>query len=165
MHWALSIAILLAAEGTPESKRCPTVSQSLMAARTFSTLVGVAGCVTPQAKAFLVLLRARDADGFRGLAASEAAGAQMYGLCGLKHLHLDREASAVRKRLVGSRAKASIEFGDEGPAPMKAVSELVAPQRGQPSSEFDTTCDYLVEHGTWTGRRTCDPASVRLTCR
>lgn len=159
------LAALLAVTGTPQGKHCPRATQMLMETRTFSTLVGMAGCVTAPAQAFLVLYRARDVKGFRALASSEAAGSQMYGLCGLKHLHVDAEASALRKKLETSRAKAAIEFGEEGPAPMTFVSTLVAPQTGQPVSAFDATCDYLIEHGGEAERRTCDPPSVRLTCR
>jgi hypothetical protein len=162
---AASLAVLLASTGVSEGNRCPAVTQSLLGARAFSTVVGLTQCVTAPAQAFLVLYRASDVAGFRALAEAQAAGAQLYGLCGLKHLHRDAEADALRKKLRNSRLNASIEFGDEGPAPMTAVSKLVFPQAGQSVSEFDATCDYLVEHGTGARRRTCEPASARLTCR
>ena len=163
--FAASLAVLLASTGVSEGKRCPAVTQSLLGAGVFSTVVGLTQCVTAPAQAFLILYRASDVAGLRTLAEAQAAGAQLYGLCGLKHLHRDAEADALRKKLGNSRLNASIEFGDEGPAPMTAVSKLVFPQAGQNISEFDTTCDYLVEHGKGTKWRTCDPAIARLTCR
>lgn len=161
-----SVAILLAVNGASpvEAKRCPVVTQMLVGARSFSTLVGMAGCVTSSAQAFLVLYRARDVDGFRALAKASAPGAQLYGLCGLKHLRVDAEASDLRKKLEASQQESAVVFG-EGASAKTPVNKLVTAQDGQPVSEFDATCDYLVQHGTGPTRHTCDSASARLTCR
>ena len=144
---------------------CPAVVGALSAAQNFSTLVGATGCLTPTADAFLVLYRAGDVDGFRTLAKANSAGAQLYALCGLKHLGADADAKALRKMLSSSRQKSALQLGCTGPGPTTVVSELVLPKDGQAVSPFDSDCDYLVENGAKPFRRPCDSKNARPTCR
>jgi hypothetical protein len=140
----------------------------LATASTFATLFGATGCVTTPAKAFLVIYEARDVEGLRTLAKAPAAAAQLYALCGLKHLHVEPDASALRRELSSSSKKTAIEFGDPEPLSPTAVSGLVVAKKGQRSSEFDITCDMLVGAGRnprAPPRRTCSSQSARLTCR
>jgi hypothetical protein len=134
-------------------------------ASTFSTLFVATGCVTDSAKAFLVILEAHDIEGLRALARAPAAAAQLYALCGLKHLRIEPDANALRRELSSSSRKTAIEFGDPKPVAPIEVSTLVVPKKGQPASEFDATCDYLVGSARKPFRRTCTQASARLTCR
>jgi hypothetical protein len=119
-------------------QRCPGTAKLLVGVSTFSTLVGATGCVTPSAEAFLILFRSRDLDGFRLLAKSSAAGAQLYALCGFKHLRAESEAKALR--------------------------ELVAAKKGQQLSTFDSMCDYLIEEEGQPHRRPCDTGAARPKC-
>lgn len=167
-YWGAFLVMLAASSGvqTPtKTERCPGTTKRLVAARTFETLVGATGCLTPSAEVFLVLYRARDIDGFRTLAKAPAAGAQLYALCGLKHLRVDAEASVLRQKLATSQEKTAIHFGCTGSGPMTPVSELVVAKKGQPVSEFDSVCDYLVEQGLEPSRRACDSDSARPTCQ
>jgi len=148
--------------------KCPAVVQSLASVSTFSTLFGATGCLTSDAKAFLVIHEAGDIEGLRALARAPSAAAQLYALCGLKHLHVEPDASALRRELSSSSKKTTIEFGDPEPLNPTAVSSLVVAKKGQPSSEFDSTCDMLVGVGRnprAPARRTCSSESAHLTCR
>lgn len=165
-----ALACFAAAAGVPPATpvRCPATAQSLARASTFSTLFGATGCVTDPAKAFLVIYEARDVEGLRTLARAPTAAAQLYALCGLKHLHVEPDATILRRELSSSPKKTTIEFGDPEPSSPTAVSSLVVAKNGQPSSKFDVTCDVLVGVGRnprAPARRTCSSESARLTCR
>lgn len=147
------------------AQRCPGITKSLANASVFSTLVGVSGCLTPSADAFLVLYRARDLDGLRVLAKSPATGAQLYALCGFKHLRADDEAKALRRELAASLKTAALNSGCNGPGATTPVSQLITPKKGEQSSAFDFTCDYLIEEGTQSYRRACDTESARPKCQ
>ena len=163
---AVAVFLIASASGPPvAAPRCPSTVRLLADVPTFSTLFGATGCVTDSAKAFLILDEARDIEGLRTLARARPAGAQLYALCGLKHLHAEADATALRKELSASSKKTAIEFGDPEPVEMTAVSGLVVAKKGQASSEFDTTCDYLIGPGARPSRRTCSSSSARLTCR
>jgi hypothetical protein len=142
MHRLGSLLLLLAIgtdAGCASSERCATVVRSLAAERTFSTLTGTVGCVTPPADAFLVLYEARDIEGFRALARSDGTGAQFFALCGFKHLHAGADETSLRTELLASHQEA-----------------LAA---------FDSQCDYLIEEGRKPYRSPCDTESGRPTCR
>jgi hypothetical protein len=145
--------------------RCPGITRALGGAPLFSTLVGLSGCLTPSAEAFLVLYRSRDLDGLRVLAKARATGAQLYALCGLKHLRADEEAKTLRQELAASQKTAAINSGCNGPGPMTPVSQLTATQKGQQASVFDLTCDYLIEEGMQSYRRPCDTERARPKCQ
>jgi len=163
-HFLVLLVATTSSTATP-SPRCPSVVSALAAAKTFSSLVGVSGCLTPDADAFLTVYKAGDVDGFRRLAKVEAVGAQLYALCGLKHLHVDGEANELRKRLLASKQKTSLHMGCTGPGPSTAVSELVSPNSNETASPFDSDCDYLVENGAKSFRRACDSKTARPICR
>jgi len=166
----LSVVLGLGACHTPRREpqarpaRCPALVQSLAAAPTFDTIVGASGCVTEGAEAFLVILDARDVDGLRVLAKSPSAGAQLYALCGLTYLHAEPDATTLRQELLGSSRKTAIVFGDEGPATMTPVSDLVLAKAGQPQSDLDARCDLLVSPRARPHRRTCLRRNAPLTC-
>lgn len=146
------------------AKHCPGTAKSLFSTSVFSTLISVTGCVTPSAEAFLVLYRSRDLDGFRVLSKSPAGGAQLYALCGFKHLRADEEAKALRQELSTSQKTAAVHAGCNGPGPMTPVSRLIAANKGQRSSTFDVMCDYLIEEGMQPYREPCDTESARPKC-
>jgi hypothetical protein len=131
------VAVLEAGCASPQ--RCPTVAKSLAAETTFSTLTGTVGCVTPSADAFLVLYQAGDVEGLRTLARTGSAGAQLYALCGFRHLHADADEKSLRTKLLASHQ--------------------------QTLSAFDLDCDYLIENGTKSYRQACDTETARPTCR
>ena len=139
----LGILLLLLAAvldaGCASPQRCPTVAKSLAAETTFSTLAGTVGCVTPPADAFLVLYQAGDVEGLRMLARTGSAGAQLYALCGFKHLHADADEKSLRTKLLTSHQQ-----------------NLWA---------FDINCDYLIEKGTKSYRQACVSGNARPTCR
>jgi hypothetical protein len=142
MHYLGVLFLLLAVAtdaGCASSQRCPAVVKSLAAATTFSTLTGTVGCVTPTADAFLILYEARDIEGLRTLARSDGAGAQLFALCGFKHLHAEADETSLRTKLLLSQQEAL--------------------------AVFDLQCDYLIEQGRKPYRRPCDTESGRPTCR
>ena len=113
----------------------------------------------------MVLYDAHDVESFRMLGNSPVAGAQLYGLCGLKHVGATAEASALRQRLMASQSATAIDFGCTGSGPKVPVSSLVVPKDNQPVSEFDSVCDALAQAGTRSPRNICDSGGARLTCR
>jgi hypothetical protein len=133
----------------------------LAKADAFESGIGIAGCLTDSGMAFTHLYRLKDAPAFRSLAASRSGAAELYGLCGLEHLH-DPTAPAVRARLLDSKAKTSIAAGDEGPGPEGSVAELLRFRNGGAPVEFDYACDLLARKNA-----PCDPRGpgARLTCR
>ena len=140
MHNLRSLFLFLAAAtGCASAQRCPAVVSSLAEETTFSTLASTVGCVTPQADAFLVLYQAGDVEGLRALARTGSAGAQLYALCGFKHLHADADETVLRGKLIASH-------------------QLTA-------SGFDLRYDYLIANGTESYRQPCDTRNARPTCR
>jgi hypothetical protein len=93
----------------------------------------------PSADAFLVLYQARDVESLRVLARTGSAGAQLYALCGFKHLHADADEKSLRSKLLASHQ--------------------------EERSAFDIACDYLIENGTKPYRQACDTENARPTCR
>lgn len=141
LHYLGSLLLLLAIAtdlGCAASQRCPTVVRSLAAEKHFSTLAGTVGCVTPSADAFLVLYEARDSEGLRALARGESTGAQLFALCGFKHLHAEADEKSLRTKLLGSDPEAL--------------------------ATFDSQCDYLIEEGRKPHRGPCDTETGRPTC-
>jgi hypothetical protein len=152
--------------GSPgKSKHCPGIARMLMGVSTFSTLVSMVGCVTPEADEFLVLYRSRDLDAFRTLAKAPTAGAQLYALCGLKHLGAEEEVETLRRELLASQKMAALNSGCDGPGPMKPVGQLITPRTGRQISDFDFMCDYLVREGIQTYRSPCDTEVPRPRCQ
>ena len=142
MYYLGGLLLLLATAldaGCASSQRCPAVARSLAAETTFSTLTGTVGCVTPPADAFLVLYQAGDVEGLRTLARTGSAGAQLYALCGFKHLKADADETSLRTKLLASHQ--------------------------QTLSVFDSQCDYLIENGTKSYRQACNTENARPTCR
>jgi hypothetical protein len=147
------------------AQHCSGTTKMLMDVSTFSTFLDVSGCVSSSAEAFLILYRYRDLDGFRALAKSPAAGAQLYALCGLKHLRVDGEMKELRRKLSASPKTAALYAGCDGPGPMTPVSQLIAAKTGQQQSDFDLMCDYMIEEGMQPYRRPCDTKRTRLKCQ
>ena len=159
------LPVLSCAQGLTTASRCPTITQEIARASIFETRVGVSGCLTPWAEAFMVLYDARDVRGFRNLGESPFAGARLYGLCGLKHVGATAEAGALRQRLASSEELTAILVGCMDSGPKVPVSSLVLPKNGESASEFDSVCDDLIEAGTRPSRNLCDSGGARLTCR
>jgi hypothetical protein len=150
------------ATGTP---LCPSLVESLATAPTFETLFGATGCLTDPAKAFIVILDARDVDGLRALGGAPNAAGQLYALCGFKDLHLGEEEAALRKELLVSSKRTAIEFGDPEPMTMTPVVDLIVAKDGRTRSQFDGVCDALISPRARPHRRTCSSRSAGLTCR
>jgi hypothetical protein len=140
MHYLGVLLMLLTIAtdaGCASSQRCPAAVRSLASATTFSTLAGTVGCVTPTADAFLIMYEARDIEGLRTLARSDGTGAQLFALCGFKHLRAEADEASLRTKLLVSQHEAL--------------------------AVFDFQCDYLIEQGRKPYRRPCDTGSGRPT--
>jgi hypothetical protein len=145
---------------------CPSLVEHLATSPTFETLFGGVGCLTDRAKAFIVILEARDLEGLRALAKAPNAAGQLYALCGFKALRLDEEEAALRRELLASSKKTVIEFGDPDPSiTMTPVGDLIVAREDQPRSTFDSVCDALVSPRARPRRRTCDSKSAGMTCQ
>jgi len=139
-HLGILLPLLAAVldAGCASQQRCPAVAKSLAEETTFSTLTGTVGCVMPAADAFLVLYQAGDVEGLRMLARTGSAGAQLYALCGFKHLHADADERPLRAKILASHPETL--------------------------SVFDAQCDYLLENGTKSFRQACNTETARPTC-
>jgi hypothetical protein len=157
------IALLCSAAGADSkpAPHCRAAFSMLKTADDFESAVGIAGCLTDAGMAFEQLYRMEDVASFRRLARSPSGGAQLYGLCGLERLR-DPSAPTVRAHLLESKAKTSIDGGDELPFPEGSVGELLRLHDGGSPAEFDSACRLLAE-----SRKPCSPqgAWTRLTCR
>jgi hypothetical protein len=167
MNELLAVLILPAfscASTLSSASRCPSATNAMARASVFETRVGVTGCLTPRAEAFMLLYDARDVGGFRALGDSPTAGAQLYGLCGLIHVGATAEAEALRKKLISSQEVTAIHMGCTGSGPRVPVGTLVVAKDGGSVSEFDSVCDDLVEAGTRPSRNLCETGEAHLTC-